>query len=247
MTALLVCLAAALAATGGAGEVKLPGIIGDDNREPLDSGAWPWLAIGRVHQGTGAHCTGILVAPDVVLTAAHCLYHARTGRRLPATEMHFVAGYRRGDYVAHGRARAVHAPSEYRLLREPDVSTLAHDWALLCLPMPMPITPVLVRTLTADEIGAGRPLSRAGYSQDRPHLLSVHAGCRVTAGGAEADVLVTDCDATRGDSGSPLMLLEGDHAWVVGVTTGVVSAGHGRGSYAVNASQFADPAELCSG
>src|SRR5512134_3142634 len=58
------------------------GIIGKDDRELLDPVAWPWLAIGRVNRTSGGFCTGALVAPDLVLTARHCLIDHRTGLRV---------------------------------------------------------------------------------------------------------------------------------------------------------------------
>ena len=49
-----------------------------DRRVAVDPGASPWNAIAKVQTNIGAHCTGALIAPSVVLTAAHCLYNSRT-------------------------------------------------------------------------------------------------------------------------------------------------------------------------
>ncbi len=213
----------------------LPGIVGQDDRVMLDPTAWPWHALGRINQGTGGHCTGTLVAPDAVLTAAHCVFDGRTQRRLHPREIHFVAGYRRGDYLAHARGRAVVIPPAYRYSARPTLAEVAKDWAIVLLDQTLAIRPIPLRTLPAD----GR-LQRAGYSQDRAHLLSIHDDChlqRMLAGGR---VLLTDCDSTHGDSGSPLLLRQGEQVWLVGVAAAVMDQGSQEGGLAVHATAFID-------
>lgn len=53
-------------------------VVGADERQPLLSRAFPWSAIGRLELQdasgqTQATCTGTLIAPDLLLTNAHCL------------------------------------------------------------------------------------------------------------------------------------------------------------------------------
>jgi len=238
--ALVIATLAGLSATafGQSARDALPGIVGRDDRVVLDPTVWPWHALGRINQGTGAHCTGTLVAPDAVLTAAHCVFHARTNRALRPHELHFVAGYRRGDYLAHARARAVEVAPGYRYRAMPNLTEVAEDWAIIRLEHPLTIRPIPVRTLPAG-VDEGR-LSRAGYSQDRAHLLSLHAGCSLRGVLAGGRVLVTDCDSTRGDSGSPLLLFRDHQVWLVGIAAAVVDRGGQEGGVAVHAAAFAD-------
>ncbi|MEM6402639.1 MAG: trypsin-like serine protease [Cyanobacteria bacterium P01_D01_bin.116] len=53
------------------------GVIDWDDRVPMLSRKYPWSAIGRVQgfdgNGGSYHCTGTLIAEDVVLTNAHCV------------------------------------------------------------------------------------------------------------------------------------------------------------------------------
>ncbi|MFD1379209.1 trypsin-like serine protease [Fodinicurvata halophila] len=60
----------------------LPGILGTDNRKPIDSSAWPWSSIGRINRTAGGFCTGTLIATKFVLTAAHCMYDSATAALL---------------------------------------------------------------------------------------------------------------------------------------------------------------------
>ena len=212
---LAVALVLITAGMASARSQPVTGIIGSDDRVMLDPTAWPWLAIGRVNRTSGGFCTGTLVGPDLVLTARHCLMNPRTGRRVQADTIHFLAGYRRGEWLRHGVGRAFILPEPEA--GEDERDAFADDWALVILEDALDVRPVPVRALPRRQAADAR-LARAGYSRNRPHLPSLHDGCALL--GHDGNVLLHDCDATYGDSGSPLLMLNNGGAVIVGMTTG---------------------------
>jgi protease YdgD len=222
--------------------VRLPGIQGRDDRVMLDSVEWPWTAIGRVNRGGHGFCTGTLVAADTVLTAAHCLFEDRSGRRLRPREIFFLPGYRRGEAPAVGRVRDVVVPRAFSLAERPSAQRVAYDWALLRLRRPLTTPPLPIDVLAPAPGGdADRAVLSAGYGQDRPHLLSLHDGCAVSERLAHDRILVHTCDATAGASGSPLLrrTQSGGYA-LVGVITGSAGDGRTERGLAVHAAAFVE-------
>ncbi len=59
----------------------------------VDVARYPWSSIGKLFNSVGGACTAVVIAPDQVLTAAHCLYAFRTQRWLRADAIHFLLGY----------------------------------------------------------------------------------------------------------------------------------------------------------
>jgi protease YdgD len=182
-----------------------------DRRVPVDPNQPPWNAVAKVQTNIGEHCSGVLIAPSVVLTAAHCLYNPRTRALLRPVSLHVLFGYQRADYRWHRAvARITVGPGFDGAKAQPQ----PEDWARLDLTQPVAVPPLPVAGGIA---GAGMAVALAGYNQDRAQLLVADLACHVLRvdplpGGAR--FLAHDCAATRGTSGAPL-LTKNERRWAV--------------------------------
>lgn len=225
----------ALAASAAA--PLLPGLGPDDRRVPVDGTAAPWRSLAKVQTGIGGRCTGALIGPRRVLTAAHCLFNPRTRRFLPASSLHVLFGYERGEFIEHTLVTEVIHADSYDPLRPRE--EYAADWAILVLAADAPPqAPPLVVSESVPSPGTAVVLG--GYSQDKAQIITADTACMVlgTDRTTKGPVLIHDCNGTRGTSGSPLLALHDGDWQVVGIAV-AGSTDRLTLNFAVPASAFA--------
>ncbi len=171
-----------------------------------------WEGVGRLDLDGRGFCTGVLVASDLVMTAAHCLFDTETLERIQPESVTFRAGVRDGEAIAErqGKRAVAHAGFDPKSGLGPE--RVQFDVALLQLATPISIADA--DPFRVDTLDARNPeVSVVSYGVGRAESPSRQGKCTVTGRGS--GMIGFDCDVTFGSSGAPVFQRREDRMRIV--------------------------------
>lgn len=163
--------------------------------------AQPWTGVGRLDTGV-SFCSATLISERLVLTAAHCLFHPETRRRIPDGDLTFQAGLRNGRPEALRGVRRSAVPAAYVLRTRPDLESVGNDLALLELDLPLGAN--RIRPIPTGRDATPRSeVTVVSYGAEREAHASIEEGCLILEG--QDAVRVLSCHVVQGSSGAPVL------------------------------------------
>lgn len=176
--------------------------------------------VGLLDLGPAGGCTGTLIAPDLVLTAAHCMQGKIDKNRITAAQIQFHPSTITGQSGEGFKGRKFAMHPVFLLPGLSPERRIPRDIAILQLDRPVPAslaTPI--RTGHLGELdGKGFVISFRGHSSRARQRACVP----ITV---EKELLQLACEVKKGNSGSPYLAVTNGELAVIGVISASSSIG----------------------
>ena len=236
----ILCVALSLTMVRASAEDPQPNTLGRGDRRVIEQLSPRWGAIGQINV-TGYRrtimCTGSLIAPNVVISAAHCVMDPWSRKPFHLDQIHFLAGVRGSSWLGHSTARCLNFPPEYKYLGPfQDVPRRAFFRDVVLIVLKDALNDIAPLELDRAEVQSSDvSLVHAAYPADRRYVLTGHFGCHLVA--HDQDLWFTDCDAHPASSGGPVFIQRKEGLKLAAIMVGVTGT---SGSVAVPVANWID-------
>ena len=179
-----------------------------------------------------------------MLTAAHCLFNRYRNKWIAASDIHFLAGYQRGEYIGQSSASRYITAEFHDVTKNSFRYRPREDWAVIELRDPIGAKAGYLDWALLDPAGledalqSGARLFLAGYPALRQHVLSVDMACEDSRLDEGDGLFLLRCASMRGDSGGPVLLLRNGRATLVSILSGDRLGAEGTVNVAVPVASF---------
>ncbi len=189
----------------------------------MKQNAFQWQRIGKLHVQKTTSCTATLVAANLIVSAAHCVYDRKKKAYIHPNKLTFYAGLKGNSVRAVIQIKSYTVPSNTFPEGKFDENALLIDWVVLELEQPIGCS-LGHFPLWHQHVGMINSLMTAGYAQGSAQYLTKTDTCESALPRSAASIWrLKNCALTKGDSGAPILVKVKGHT--TPFIAGVISAG----------------------
>jgi len=207
--------------------VPVPEVFDPQGRMNVEAMEYPWSALGRLNTGGRGFCTGALIAPDLVVASARCLYNPIEGRWWAPNELHFVAGYQRDRVILHAPVASYEVAPGYVGGAGTSLANVAANWSLVTLAAPIGNAAGWL-ALENPAAGATTIAAQAGYRRGWAHSITMKLTCRDRGTPIAASAAGGGCADGPDESELPVVLVANGEVRILGHSGLLRAAAAGR-------------------